>query len=78
MAITNTSGAAGIAQWINAHYQLPAESHVEKSHAGIAKIARAIHREYDQGRTTSLADSEMEELVRKHIREIGSRGSGDS
>jgi isopropylmalate/homocitrate/citramalate synthase len=53
VAITSTSGAAGIAHWINSHCGVPAEARVEKSHPGIAKIAEAIQAEYDGGRADS-------------------------
>ena len=42
VAISNTSGTAGIAHWINAYYRLKANHIIEKSHPGIAKIAAAI------------------------------------
>ncbi len=74
VAITNTSGSAGIAHWINTYYGLTANHMVEKSHPGIGKIAEAIQKEYDGGRTTSMSDEEMEALVKEHIPEVaGSR-----
>jgi len=71
VAISNTSGSAGIAHWINAYYGLTANHIVEKSHPGIAKIAAAIEKEYNDGRTTSMSDPEMAALVEEHIADVG-------
>jgi len=73
VAITNTSGAAGIAHWINEHYRLRPEEIVEKSHPGVARIAQAIAAEYDAGRTTSISNEEMETFAREHIAELAER-----
>ena len=72
VAISNTSGTAGIAHWINAYYRLKANHIIEKSHPGIAKIAAAIETEYNDGRTTAMSDPEMAALVEEHIPELGS------
>ena len=73
VAITNTSGAAGIAHWINEHYRLRPDEIVEKSHPGVAKIAQAIAAEYEAGRTTSISNEEMETFAREHISELAER-----
>jgi len=72
VAISNTSGTAGIAHWINAYYRLKANHIIEKSHPGIAKVAAAIETEYNDGRTTSMSDPEMAALVKEYIPELGS------
>lgn len=73
VAITNTSGNAGVAHWINTYYGLKAADIIEKSHPGVAKIMEDIQAVYDTGRTTALADSEMEQLVQKHVPELADR-----
>jgi len=73
VAVTNASGSAGVAHWINAHYGLEAEERVDKSHPGVAKIVAAIGKEYDAGRTTVMSDEEMEALVKEHIVELTSK-----
>ena len=71
VAISNTSGSAGIAHWINSYYGLTANHIVEKSHPGIAKVAAAIEQEYNEGRTTAMSDSEMAALIKEHIPDVG-------
>jgi isopropylmalate/homocitrate/citramalate synthase len=74
VAITDTSGSAGVAHWINDHYGLAPEARVEKSHPGVAKILKAIAKEYEGGRTTAMSDEEMEALVKQHIPELAAKG----
>ncbi len=78
VAITNTSGTAGVAHWINAHYGLEAEGALEKTHPGVAKIVKAVGDEYEEGRTTAISDKEMEALVREHIPEAAQRDQGQN
>jgi len=70
VAITNTSGTAGVAHWINAYYDLEPTRRVEKTHPGVAKIVEAVTKEYDGGRTTAIADEEMAALVAEHLPEV--------
>jgi isopropylmalate/homocitrate/citramalate synthase len=73
VAITDTSGAAGVAHWVNAYFQLSPETRIEKSHPGVAKILAAIIKEYDGGRTTPISNQEMQVLVAEHIPEVQAR-----
>ncbi len=68
--ITDKSGLAGIAHWINAHFALTGKDRVEKVHPGIAKINKWIIKQYDDGRVTFISDEEIEHLVRRYIPEI--------
>ena len=70
VAIAETSGAAGIAHWINGNYDLGPERRVEKSHPGVAKIGAAIGKEYEAGRTTNISNAEMDRLVKEHLPEL--------
>ena len=70
VAIAETSGAAGIAHWINGNYGLGPERRVEKSHPGVAKIVAAIGQEYEAGRTTNISNEEMDRLVKEHLPEL--------
>jgi citrate (Re)-synthase len=68
--ITDKSGLAGIAHWINAHFALTGQDKIEKTHPGIARINRSVVQRYEQGRVTCMADDEMEHLVRRYMPEI--------
>ncbi len=68
--ITDKSGLAGIAHWINSHFALIGKERLEKTHPAIGKINKWIIKQYDEGRVTSISDNEMEHLVRRFIPEI--------
>ncbi|MCC6026301.1 MAG: histone-lysine N-methyltransferase [Caldimicrobium sp.] len=68
--ITDKSGTAGVAYWINTHFRLPPEKRIDKKHPAVLKIYKKIQEQYDQGRITSMSNEEMEALVRKYLPEL--------
>ena len=73
VAVSNVSGLAGIALWINNYYRLPEDRKVSKHDPLIAEIKKWIDSEYEKGRITVISDDEMEEQIRLH----GGLFSGD-
>ncbi len=69
ISVNDKSGLAGIAQWINSHFVLTGKDRVEKTHPGVAKINRWVTKQYEEGRTTSISDLEMEKVTRKYLPE---------
>jgi isopropylmalate/homocitrate/citramalate synthase len=70
ISVNDKSGIAGVAQWINSHFALTGKDRVEKTHPGVARINRWVARQYEDGRTTSISDQEMEKAARKFLAEI--------
>ncbi len=68
--ITDKSGLAGIAHWINSHFALVGKERIEKTHPALAKINKWVIRQYDEGRVTSISEEEVEHQVRIHMPEI--------
>ena len=68
--ITDKSGLAGIAHWINSHFALVGKDRIEKTHPGVAKVNKWILKQYDDGRVTVISDNEIEHLVRRFVPEI--------
>jgi isopropylmalate/homocitrate/citramalate synthase len=68
--ITDKSGVAGIAHWINSHFALVGRDRIEKTHPAIAQINKWVIKQYDEGRVTSLSEEEIEHQVRIHMPEI--------
>jgi hypothetical protein len=68
--ISDKSGTAGIAHWINAHRELDGEQRIDKRHPGVVRIYKHVMREYEQGRVTSMSDEEMHILARKYLPEL--------
>jgi isopropylmalate/homocitrate/citramalate synthase len=68
--INDKSGAAGVAHWINTRVIKDPARHLEKRHPGVNKIVKKIGRLYEEGRTTSMSNREIDHLVRKYIPEL--------
>ncbi len=68
--ITDKSGLAGIAHWVNSHFALTGKEKIQKTHPGVAKINKWITKQYDEGRITCMAEEEIEHQVRRYIPEI--------
>lgn len=63
IAVTNVSGLAGIACWINQSYSLPADQCVAKSDPLVQSLKDWVDGEYASGRVTSISDEEMQTKV---------------
>lgn len=58
--LTNTSGLAGIAYWINENYQLTASQAIGKHDKLVQELKEWMDGLYEAGRTTSMSTQEME------------------
>ncbi|MCX8028979.1 MAG: hypothetical protein N2712_03180 [Brevinematales bacterium] len=68
--ITDKSGSAGIAYWINTYFNLEGEKRLSKDHKGIKAIYEDVLEMYEKGKVGSLSQEEMISLVKKHIPEL--------
>ena len=69
VSISNTSGLAGIAYWINKHFNLPVEKQVGKQDWIVQTMKEKIDELYADGRTTVMGESELEDLVRSYSKD---------
>ncbi len=69
VVITDKSGMAGVVHWINTHLNLSGPQMVDKRHPGVAKIYKAIMKQYEEGRTTAIGSDEMRRLAKKYLPE---------
>lgn len=65
VVISETSGLAGIAYWINENYNLSANEAIEKRDPLVVSLKEWISSQYDGGRQTSLSNHELEEQIEK-------------
>ena len=63
VAISGTSGAAGIAYWINKHYDLTGDREVTKHSDLVVKVKERVDNLYADGRLTLMGDDELYEIV---------------
>jgi isopropylmalate/homocitrate/citramalate synthase len=68
VAISNTSGTAGIAHWINSYYHVPEEAAVDKKAAIVTAMKKWVDGQYDHGRVTVISDSELDKLAKEEAK----------
>ena len=59
VSVSNTSGVAGIAYWINAYFKLEKDHQVTKDSLLVTELKKWVDKEYDEGRVTVLTDEEL-------------------
>ncbi len=59
VAISNTSGIAGVAYWINKHFGLEGVNMLTKHDELVVKVKAEIDKAYEDGRTTLMGDEEL-------------------
>ncbi len=59
VSVSNTSGAAGIAHWINTYYRLPQERQIDKNSELVTRLKKWVDTMYEEGRVTVLTDREL-------------------
>ena len=63
VSISNTSGLAGIAYWLNMRYGLKGEKQLTKSDWLVQEMKARVDAMYADGRTTVMGEEELESLV---------------
>ncbi len=63
VSISNTSGLAGIAYWINNNYRLKGDKAIDKKHPLVIAIKEWVDKEYEDGRQTAISDIELENKI---------------
>lgn len=69
VTVTDKSGVAGVAYWVNSYLGRPPEEWIDKRHPGIERMYEEIMEQYNAGRTTGMSPDEMLQLARKHLPE---------
>jgi isopropylmalate/homocitrate/citramalate synthase len=67
--ITDKSGVAGLAQWVNNNLGLSDAMRIDKRHPGLAKMHKWVMEQYEQGRTTSISHEELHDKAQKYLSE---------
>ena len=63
--ISKTSGAAGIAYWINGHYRLKGDDKIGKNDPLVLSLKKWVDDQYEDGRQTMITDQELEEQIKE-------------
>lgn len=71
VAVSNTSGLAGIAHWINNHFRLEQNRQVEKNSELVAMVKAWVDAQYEEGRVTVLTDEELLTVIAECCNRLG-------
>ncbi len=63
--VSKTSGAAGIAYWINGHYRLQGDDKISKSDPLVLQLKKWVDEQYEAGRQTVMTDQELEKQIQQ-------------
>ncbi len=66
VAVTNLSGLAGIAHWINVFYKLKDNDKIDKRSPLVEKIKKWVDTEYEEGRVSAISDEELIKLIEEN------------
>ena len=70
-AVSNTSGLAGIAHWMNTYFKLKGDAQFSKNSELVAEVKKWVDKQYEEGRVTVLTDNELVEEITKVANELG-------
>ncbi len=59
VSVSNTSGLAGIAHWMNTYFKLKDNDVVDKTNPVVIKVKDWVDKEYESGRVTVITDEEL-------------------
>ena len=63
VSVSNTSGLAGIAHWINTHYHLKGDRQLDKNCELVQQVKEWVDAQYEEGRVTDLTGEELKRAV---------------
>ncbi|GBR73429.1 histone-lysine N-methyltransferase [Candidatus Termititenax aidoneus] len=67
VAITDKSGTAGIAFWINEHFRLPEERKIAKDDPRLQRIYKWVMAQYAKDRVSTISEAELIDQAKKHM-----------
>ena len=71
VAVSNTSGVAGIAVWINNYFKLKEDEKVTKDDELVLMVKSWVDHEYEQGRVTVITDAELISVIQDACKTLG-------
>ncbi len=68
IAVSKTSGLAGVAHWINTYFNLSEDECYDKKHPVVEAIKLWVDLQYEEGRVTAIGDRELEKVALAEIK----------
>ena len=70
VAVSNTSGLAGIAHWINSYYRLPDEKKLTKDMPLVSMVKEWVDKQYEEGRVTVITYNELVKVIDESCKKL--------
>lgn len=70
-AVSNTSGLAGIAHWMNTYLKLKGDDQFTKNSELVVELKKWVDAEYESGRVTVMTDTELLSQIKKTADDLG-------
>ncbi|MDF2819730.1 MAG: Pyruvate carboxyltransferase domain [Clostridiales bacterium] len=70
VSVSDTSGIAGVAHWINTYYKLKDDKALDKKHPLVEKVKEWVDVEYESGRVTVMTDEELTKIIDEYCNEM--------
>ena len=71
VAVSNTSGLAGIAHWINTYFKLKDDKKGDKQSELVREVKSWVDSEYESGRVTVITDEELLRVINETCQKLG-------
>lgn len=68
IAVSKTSGLAGVAHWLNTYFKLSDDKAFDKRHPVVESIKNWVDKQYEDGRVTVIGDKELEKAAVKEFK----------
>ncbi len=59
VSVTKTSGASGVAHWINSYFKLEGDKKMDKNHVLVNFVKEWVDKEYENGRVIAISEKEL-------------------
>ena len=70
VAVSNTSGLAGIAHWINSYYRLTDKKKLTKDMPLVSMVKEWVDKQYEEGRVTVITDNELVKVIDESCKKL--------
>lgn len=70
-AVSNTSGLAGIAHWMNTYLKLKGDNQFSKNSELVARVKEWVDSQYEDGRVTVMTDEELLKEIKTVANDLG-------
>ncbi len=71
VAVSKTSGLAGVAHWVNTNLSLTGDKAFDKKHPLVAEIKTWVDEQYEDGRVTVISDKELMNITNQTLLKYG-------